>query len=164
MALTQREKVYTAPGPVLVSIHLPQHNIIIPNFTTEEDRASLGFLGQEQKAREGERNGSHQKRKKKSSTWQFLTKHDKKKELSLGWRRTSRSSATLFFFILSLAAIILNYRGNLFAESQRKEEKKSKINLRDFQERSEWGREEARGGDEEECLCWNQHLQKVPAP
>lgn len=56
MALTQREKVYTAPGPALVPIHLPQHNIIIPNSTTEEEEgASLGFLGQEQKAREGEK-------------------------------------------------------------------------------------------------------------
>lgn len=47
----QRE-VYTAPGPVLVTIHLPQHNIIIPNSSSEEEGASLGFLGQEQKARE----------------------------------------------------------------------------------------------------------------
>lgn len=54
MALTQREKVYTAPGLVLLLIHLPQHNIIIPNSTTEEE-ASLGFLGQEQKTREGEK-------------------------------------------------------------------------------------------------------------
>ncbi len=50
----QRE-VYTAAGLALVPIHLPQHNIIIPNSTTEEEGASLGFLGQEQKAREREK-------------------------------------------------------------------------------------------------------------
>lgn len=50
-----KREVYTAPGPALVPIHLPQHNIIIPNSTTEEEGASLGFLGQEQKAREGEK-------------------------------------------------------------------------------------------------------------
>ena len=49
-----KREVYTAPGPALVPIHLPQHNIIIPNSTTEEEGTSLGFLGQEQKAREGE--------------------------------------------------------------------------------------------------------------
>lgn len=52
-----KREVYTAPGPALVPIHLPQHNIIIPNSTTEEEEegASLGFLGQEQKAREVEK-------------------------------------------------------------------------------------------------------------
>ncbi|CAB1448814.1 unnamed protein product [Pleuronectes platessa] len=48
-----KEKVCTAPGPPLVPIHLPQHNIIIPNSTTEEEGASLGELGQEQKAGDG---------------------------------------------------------------------------------------------------------------
>ncbi len=50
-----KREVCTAAGPPLVPIHLPQHNIIIPNSTTEEEGASLGFLGQEQKAREGEK-------------------------------------------------------------------------------------------------------------
>lgn len=51
-----KREVYTAPGPALVPIHLPQHNIIIPNSTTEEEEgASLAFLGQEQKARVGEK-------------------------------------------------------------------------------------------------------------
>lgn len=50
-----KREVYTAPGS-LVPIHLPQHNIIIPSSTTEEEEgASLGFLGQEQKAREEEK-------------------------------------------------------------------------------------------------------------
>lgn len=60
----------------------------------------------------------------------------KKKEWAAPGRR-SGGSATLFFFILSLAAITLNYRGNLFAESRALKRKKSKIHLRDFQERSE---------------------------
>lgn len=50
-----KREVYTALGS-LVPIHLPQHNIIIPSSTTEEEEgASLGFLGQEQKAREEEK-------------------------------------------------------------------------------------------------------------
>lgn len=50
-----KREVYTAPGSALVPIHLPQHNIIIPSSTTEEEEgASLGFLGQEQKKPESD--------------------------------------------------------------------------------------------------------------
>lgn len=51
-----KRAVSSAPGSPRVPIHLPQQNIMIPCSTTEEEQgASLGFLGQEQKAEEGEK-------------------------------------------------------------------------------------------------------------
>lgn len=48
----REEQPARGPGPA--PIHLPRHDIIIGGCSTEEEEASLGFLGQEQKAREGE--------------------------------------------------------------------------------------------------------------
>lgn len=69
----------------------------------------------------------------------------------------SSASHYLIICLLSLADAPLNYCRIFLLRVE--EEQKSKIDLRDFQEKQ--GRGE---GVKRSVLCWKQHLQKVPAP
>ncbi len=59
---------------------------------------------------------------------------------------SSEDNATLFFFILSLRAIALNYRG-IFVKNKKEQNQKF------IRESSQWAEENV-------FLCWNQHLRK----